>query len=132
MNHWSKALVLGAGLAAVAVAAIAKDESGHARREILQRQDVAGTNREGVIGTAELPAGGAIGRHAHPGEELSYVLKGPVVMKVEGQPDKMLRTGESYAIPAGVVHDATAGESGAKVVGVWIIEKGQPLSKPAG
>jgi quercetin dioxygenase-like cupin family protein len=132
MNAWSKALVLGAALAAIGVVAIARDEAPHANRQILQRQDVSGTAKEAVIGTADLPGGVAIGRHTHPGEEVGYVLKGPVLMRVQGRSDVVLQAGDSYVIPAGVPHDAEAQErSGAKVVATWVVDKGQPLSTPA-
>jgi quercetin dioxygenase-like cupin family protein len=132
MNVWSKALVLGSALAAIAVVAIARDGAPQVQRQVLQRQDVAGTSKEAVIGTAHLPAGAAIGRHTHPGEESGYVLKGPVVMQVQGRPDVVLQTGESYAIPAGIPHDAHGLDGAdAKVLAVWVVEKGQPLSAPA-
>jgi mannose-6-phosphate isomerase-like protein (cupin superfamily) len=40
--------------------------------------------------------------------------------------------GEGYVIPAGVVHNAkNEGNSAAKLVGVYIVEKGKPLASPA-
>ena len=39
--------------------------------------------------------------------------------------------GESYLIPAGVVHDAHSGSDGAKVIATYVVEKGKPLASPA-
>ncbi|MGZ8370523.1 MAG: cupin domain-containing protein [Caulobacteraceae bacterium] len=104
-----------------------------ASREILKTLDVAGTDREASLGTANLPEGSAIAPHYHPGEELAFVADGQVVLKIEGQADRLLKAGDSYAIPRGMVHSAAppAGQS-ARVVAVWITDKGQPLAVPAG
>jgi quercetin dioxygenase-like cupin family protein len=85
-----------------------------------------------VSGLAELPPGGSIGRHTHPGVETGYLLEGEAVMSIDGQPDKHLKAGDSYVIPAGVVHDARVhGDTGAKVMAVWVVDKTKPLSSPA-
>ncbi|MCG6204471.1 cupin domain-containing protein [Rhodopseudomonas sp. HC1] len=85
-----------------------------------------------VSGLAELPAGGRIGRHTHPGIETGYLLEGEALMSIDGQPDKHLKAGDSYSIPAGVVHDAAAhGGGAAKVMAVWVVDKTKPLATPA-
>ncbi|ABD08390.1 Cupin region [Rhodopseudomonas palustris HaA2] len=85
-----------------------------------------------ISGLAELPAGGSIGRHTHPGIETGYLLEGEAVMSIDGQADKHLKAGDSYAIPAGVVHDARVhGDKGAKVLAVWVVDKTKPLATPA-
>lgn len=85
-----------------------------------------------VSGLAELPPGGNIGRHTHPGIETGYLLEGEAVMSIDGEPDKHLKAGDSYVIPAGVVHDAKVhGDKGAKVMAVWVVDKTKPLATPA-
>lgn len=85
-----------------------------------------------VSGLAELPPGGNIGRHTHPGIETGYLLEGEAVMSIDGEPDKQLKAGDSYVIPAGVVHDAKVhGDKGAKVMAVWVVDKTKPLATPA-
>ena len=39
---------------------------------------------------------------------------------VEGQADKTVKTGESYQIPPGAIHDAKTGPNGAKVIATYI------------
>jgi quercetin dioxygenase-like cupin family protein len=81
---------------------------------------------------AEIAAGGAAGRHTHPGVETSYVLEGEADLIVEGQPDRHLKAGDSFQIPAGVVHDAKVhGDKSLKVLGVYVVDKTKPLASPA-
>jgi uncharacterized RmlC-like cupin family protein len=59
-----------------------------------------------ITGIAEIAPGGTAGRHTHPGIETGYVLEGESDLILEGKPDQHLKAGDSYSIPAGVVHDA--------------------------
>ena len=59
------------------------------------------------------------------------MLDGEMVLMVAGQPDKTVKSGESYQVPAGAIHDAKAGPKGAKVIATYVIEKGKPLATPA-
>ena len=101
------------------------------KRTPLQKFDVPGTHYETVIGLAEVAPNAAIGRHTHPGPESGYVLEGEAVIMVQGQPDKIVKAGDSYQIPAGAVHDAKSGPRGAKVIATYVVEKGKPLASPA-
>ncbi|MCK1541527.1 cupin domain-containing protein [Bradyrhizobium sp. 179] len=85
-----------------------------------------------VTAIAEVPAGGAAGRHTHPGIETGYVLEGELDLLIEGQPDKRLKAGDSCQIPAGAVHDAkTHGDKSLKVLGIYVVDKTKPLASPA-
>ena len=101
------------------------------KRTPLQRFDVPGTSYETVIGLAEVGPNVAIGRHTHPGPESGYMLEGEMVLIVQGQPDKLVKAGESYQVPAGAVHDGRSGPQGAKVIATYVVEKGKPLASPA-
>ncbi len=85
-----------------------------------------------ITAIAEVPAGGAAGRHTHPGIETGYVLEGELNLLIDGQPEKTLKAGDSYQIAAGVVHDAKAhGDKAMKVLGVYVVDKTKPLASPA-
>jgi quercetin dioxygenase-like cupin family protein len=101
------------------------------KRTPLQKFDVPGTNYETVIGMAEIMPDVSIGRHTHPGPESGFMLDGEMLLMVAGQPDKTVKTGESYQVPAGAVHDAKTGPKGAKVIATYVVEKGKPLATPA-
>jgi quercetin dioxygenase-like cupin family protein len=95
----------------------------------LQRQDFSVQGREVVMARAEFVPGGAVGKHTHPGEEVAYVLEGTVQLEVEGKTPALLKAGDVFFIPPGVVHSAkNVGEGPGKVVSTYIVEKGKPLA----
>lgn len=102
------------------------------QRTLVGRADVSVPGREAVVARIELAPGAKAGRHTHPGDEISYVLDGEVQLLVDGQAARTVKPGESFVIPAGVVHDAS-NESGqpVRLVGVYVVDKGKPLASPA-
>src|ERR1700677_224027 len=119
---------------ALSVNAGADEPAAQPKRTILERHnqsDVPG--KEVVIGTAMLPPGSAIGFHTHPGDEAGYVLKGTLILKTRGQPDRVLKAGDSFFNPRGAIHSLVAGPGGdgGTAVSAWIVDKGQPLATPA-
>ena len=54
-----------------------------------------------------------------------------LTLLVDGKPPLALKPGDSYQVPPGAPHDARAGEKGAKVLAVYVVEKGKPLATPA-
>jgi len=117
-------------LAAVATIAIA--QSTGIKRDIIQKADVSVPNREAVVARVELDAGTLAGRHTHPGDEISYVMEGEGELLIDGQPPRKLKAGDSFVIPAGTIHAAkNTGVVPMKLVGVYVVEKGQPLATPA-
>ncbi|WP_375414680.1 cupin domain-containing protein [uncultured Bradyrhizobium sp.] len=80
---------------------------------------------------AEIPAGGSAGRHTHPGIETGYVLEGEGDLIVEGKQDVHVKAGDSWAIPAGVAHDAkVSGDKSLKIIAIYVVDKSKPLSSP--
>ena len=125
-----KKLLLGLAVVAVAGAGVAFAQQTGIKRTPLQKLDFpAGYNT--VTAIAEVPAGGAAGRHTHPGAETGYVLEGELELLIDGQPPMKIKAGESYQIPEGAVHDAKAGDKPFKVLGVYVVKAGEPLAKPA-
>ena len=80
---------------------------------------------------AEIAPGVNAGRHTHPGPETGTVTEGEMVLMIDGQPDKTLKAGDSYQIPAGIVHDVRTVGGPAKVVAVYMVPKGMALASPA-
>jgi quercetin dioxygenase-like cupin family protein len=102
------------------------------KRTVLQKQDLSAPGREAVMAMAELPPDAVAARHTHPGEEMGYVLEGTAVLEVDGKPPVTLKAGEIFFIEAGIPHSArNIGATTAKVLGVYIVEKGKPLASPA-
>jgi quercetin dioxygenase-like cupin family protein len=117
-----KKILLTLTIVAFTGAGIAIAQQSGIKRTPLQKLDFpAGYNT--VTAIAEVPAGGAAGRHTHPGMETGYVLEGELELVIDGK---------SYQIPEGAVHDAkAAGDKSLKVLGVYVVKAGEPLAKPA-
>jgi quercetin dioxygenase-like cupin family protein len=125
-----KKIIFGCSVLAVAGAGIAFAQQSGIKRTPLQKLDFPpGYNT--VTAIAEVPAGGAAGRHTHPGAETGYVLEGELELIIDGQAPMTIKAGESYQIPEGAVHDAKAGDKPFKVLGVYVVKAGEPLAKPA-
>jgi quercetin dioxygenase-like cupin family protein len=125
-----KKIILGLTVVAFACVGAAIAQQGGIKRTPLQKVDFPpGFNV--ITATAEIPVGGASGRHSHPGAETGYVLEGELELVIDGKPPLKLKAGESYQIPEGAVHDAKAGEKAPKVLAVYIVKAGEPLTKPA-
>ncbi len=128
-----KKMVLGLAIVAFAGigAAMAQTAPTGIKRTPLQKVDFP-EGFETITAIAEVPPGGAAGRHSHPGAETGYVMEGELELVLDGKEPMKLKAGESYQIPAGAIHDAKAsGDKPMKVLAIYIIPKGQPLAKPA-
>jgi quercetin dioxygenase-like cupin family protein len=102
------------------------------KRIVLERHDQSGVaGKEIVTGTADFPKGGVIGFHTHDGDEAGYVVKGEVIWRVKGQPDKALKAGDHFFNPRGSAHSVVASGDCGTVFSTWIVDKGKPLATPA-
>jgi quercetin dioxygenase-like cupin family protein len=98
----------------------------------LQTQDLGTPGKIAVQARAEFDPGVAAGRHTHPGEELGYVLEGQLELRIDGQPPKIIKAGETFFVPEGLVHDGINNGTGkAKVLATYFVEKGKPVATPA-
>jgi quercetin dioxygenase-like cupin family protein len=100
-------------------------------RIVLQDQPLSVAGRHAVTARAEFAPGAAAGRHAHPGEEIGYILEGTVELSVQGRPTVMLKAGDVFFIPSGVAHDGrNPGTTKAALVSTFVAEPGRPLASP--
>lgn len=128
--HKTSLALVGLMLAGTATVLFAQ-ASGLTRTMVL-KADVSVPGREAVVARVEVAPGAKAGRHTHPGDEISYVMEGEALLLVDGQPPRTVKAGESFVIPAGVVHDAhNVSAAPIKLVGVYVVEKGKPLASPA-
>lgn len=97
-------------------------------RTDLQRHDLSIPGRETVQARIDFPPGSLAPRHRHPGEEIIYILAGPLEYQVAGGDWRRYDTGEVLFIPAGTVHAArnTSTAPGAELA-TYVVEKGKPL-----
>ena len=124
-------LLIGLGTLSLLNPGTALAQASGLTRTMVGKADVSVPGREAVVARVEVAAGAKAGRHTHPGDEISYVMDGEVTLMVDGQPPRKLKAGESFVIPAGVVHDAhNDSAEPVKLLGVYVVEKGKPLASP--
>ena len=127
-----KSIHKGSAFLILAVAGVLLAQTPAITRTVVTRKDVSVPGREAVIARVEITPGGSAGRHTHPGDEISYILEGEGEILMEGQPVMKVKAGDGFVIPAGVKHDAhNTGTQTLKLVGVYVVDKGKPLSTPA-
>jgi quercetin dioxygenase-like cupin family protein len=126
-----KKTLLALSVLAFACAGAALAQQGGIKRTPLQKVEFP-DGYFTVTGLAEIPSGGAAGRHTHPGIETGYVLEGEADLLVDGKEPLHLKAGDSYQIPAGTIHDAkVSGDKPLKILGIYVVDKTKPLATPA-
>ena len=77
--------------------------------------------------TTDFPPGVGTGRHTHPGDEYGTLMEGAVMTRQDGGEWKTVSTGESYYVPANIIHETkNVGTVPAKAVNAFVLEKGKP------
>jgi quercetin dioxygenase-like cupin family protein len=103
--------------------------NGITRTVLLTTDDPGGKTHEAVVAVAELQPGAVSGRHRHPGIEIGYVLEGSARLEHEGHPVKELKPGDAFKNDG--VHNVTnTSGARAKILAVYLVEKGKPLAEP--
>ena len=74
------------------------------KRTDLQTHDLSIPGREVVQQMVELAPGAVVPRRTHPGEEVSVVLEGELVLEVAGQASTTLKAAQAFTVPMGAVH----------------------------
>jgi quercetin dioxygenase-like cupin family protein len=128
--------LLGVALAALVLAvpadAQAPVQPPPVKRTPIGKIDVPGANYEVITAMVELQPGFKAGRHSHPGTVQAQVLDGEFMIQIDGQPEKIFKAGQSLEVPNGAIHNEGAvGAKPAKVIAVYVVEKGKPLVQPA-
>lgn len=102
------------------------------KRTQLGKVEVPGSNYEVVFGITELAPGFKAGRHSHPGPLLVHVTEGEFWYHIDGQSEKVYKVGDSFEVPHSAIHaEGAVGSKSAKVMVVFVVEKGKPLVQPA-
>ena len=99
-----------------------------ARREV-QRSPSSIPGREIVQVETLIPSGVESGWHAHPGEEVGYIIVGQVEMMVQGRATVVLHAGDGFLIPPRTPHNARdLGPETGRMLSTYIVETGQPIA----
>jgi quercetin dioxygenase-like cupin family protein len=99
-------------------------------RTVMERFDVPDSNYETVVMLVEMAPHVNSGLHTHPGFDSAYLLNGKLDVLERGQPAKPIQPGQSWHVRPGVVHEVKIGDQPAKVLAIYVVEKGKPLATP--
>lgn len=102
-------------------------QSGLKRTDLIKR-DLDFGGQEFIQVIVDFDPGVVSPRHAHPGVEVAHVLSGTFEYELEGQPNVVLKAGQSLYIPAGTAHVAkNIGKEKASELATYIVKKDAPL-----
>jgi quercetin dioxygenase-like cupin family protein len=101
-------------------------------RKILSQMDGPTPGYQTLLVEATIDAGVSVARHTHPGVESAYVLEGGFELPVQGQPTRMVKSGDAFQIPPETPHaGGKPGDAKTRVLITYVVEKGKPLASPA-
>jgi quercetin dioxygenase-like cupin family protein len=129
MTRTRHIFALGLAAAIALGSAVSRAQDGVKRTDI-QTHDLSTPGREVVQQMVELQPGVVVGKHTHPGEEISVVLEGELMLQMAGKPDVIVKAGQPFFIPSGVVHGVKA-NGATKLLATYVVEKGKPLRTAA-
>jgi quercetin dioxygenase-like cupin family protein len=122
------ALCAVAGFAATAVGEANAQMPAGIKRTILSKTDLPDGKYVALLVAVEIDAGVSVPRHTHPGVESAYCLDGSAELSIKGQPDRMVKAGDSFQVPTETVHSAKIGDKPFKLVVTYTVEKDKPLA----
>ena len=132
MTHSVRRAVVVAAAAALAVVCAGADTTAQApavKRTVLLQHDTSAPGFEAVLVAVEIPVGGREGRHTHSGTAMIHVLEGAITLDYEGKPTVTYKSGESFFVDAGKVHEGiNKGNVPSKAIATFVIPKGQPVT----
>ena len=125
----TRIVAVAAILAVVCAFAVARAQAPTVKRTVLLQHDTSVPGYEAVLVQVEIPAGGREGRHMHPGLAMIHVLEGTLTLDYEGKPTASYKSGESFYVEAGKVHEGmNKGTTPVKAIATFVIEKGKPVT----
>jgi len=105
------------------------DLAGKLARRVVQHSPSSIPGREIVQVETLILAGVESGWHAHPGEEVGYIIAGQVEMMVQGRANTVLHAGDGFLIPPRIPHNARdLGPETGRMLSTYIVETNQPVA----
>jgi quercetin dioxygenase-like cupin family protein len=102
------------------------------KRTDLQKSDLSIPGREVIQQMVELAPGVVVTKHTHPGEEVTVVLEGTLLLEVAGKPASTLKGGQAFTVMGGVAHGVkNSSNTPTKLLVTYIVDKGKPLRTAA-
>ncbi len=124
-------LAVGIALGMIGTQVLNAQQQAPIKRTVLLKTDVQGLEgQEAYMVMVDIGPRALNPKHYHPGPVFTYTLSGEDLWQPEGGAAKTLKPGEVLYIPAKQVHEEVGGPSGAKILAVFIVPKGAPLTIP--
>ena len=131
LNKSAVVAIVVAALAIPAAAQQAPVQPAPVTRTPIGKVEVPGSNYEVITAMVTLQPGFKAGRHTHPGTVQAQVLEGEFMIQLDGEPEKTFKAGQSLEVPNAAIHNEGAvGSVPAKLIAVYVVEKGKPLVSP--
>jgi quercetin dioxygenase-like cupin family protein len=131
MTHTKLLFAIGLAVPLVLGTQASRAQDGVKRTDV-QTHDLSIPGREVVQQMVELQPGTVVAKHTHPGEEVTVLLEGELLLEVAGKSPVTLKAGQAFMVPMAVVHGVkSTGSAPAKLLATYIVEKGKPLRSPA-
>ncbi len=125
-----KSLLVALGLSVALVCSAGHAQQPASKITSLHKSPVSGQpDKEFILLSIDWPEGVSTPAHTHLGDEYGSVIEGSYSIKQGDGEWKTLNAGESWHIPAGVVHESKPAPT-AKAIHAFIVEKGKPLINP--
>ncbi len=126
-----KPVLFAAAVSLFAAPAFAADAPPAPVRTIVQSFPASGApNQQVNVATVAFPAGAVLAYHTHPGEESGVVVSGLLKIEEDGKPPLLVKPGESFLIPRGVAHQASAPQGETHLISTYVVDKDKPLATP--
>jgi quercetin dioxygenase-like cupin family protein len=122
--------IIGAAIGLAAAGSGALAQTAAISRTTLQQTEYPDGKHVCIQQLLEIAPNTPVIRHTHPGIEWGYLLSGNLTLSIQGQPDRLLKAGDSYLIPLEAPHNGHAGPEPLRVVANFCVEKGKPLLAP--
>lgn len=101
------------------------------KREILKRMDGPTEAYETIMASADIQARFQVPRHIHPSIESAYIVEGSAVLSMDGAEDREIKAGDVVQVPARLPHSLKNGDEPMRIISIYVLEKGQPITIPA-
>ncbi len=125
-------LVLAVGIAIGAILSqVLNAQQDAIKMKMLKKADLVGIEgKEAVVFTAEIAPGAVGGKHYCTGNELAHIVKGSMILEIEGKPPVTYKAGDTFYLSPKEVHfpKNPSATTPTNVLGFAIIDKGQPIN----
>ncbi len=79
----------------------------------------------------DIDAHATVSPHAHPSVESVYILEGGGILQINGQPDRVMRPGDTAEVPPNTPHALRNGARPTKLLSIYMVDTRRELAAAA-